>query len=177
MLKIVGRADSEAAATASLYDEHDAALWRYALGLTGDTSRHDEAVRETLLRACPPSRNRPRRRTIGPSVALHYCAKPDHRPAAQRTVRSSCRFVRRLKHAAAVRSPRHRRCAGPAADRRRDRPTVGRIPGRDRALQLRGMDYRATGLASESAKKQWSPRLHHAARGLRLTPQEIGLPC
>jgi RNA polymerase sigma-70 factor (ECF subfamily) len=34
-----------------LYDEHAAALWRYALRLTGDRARAQDVVQETLLRA------------------------------------------------------------------------------------------------------------------------------
>jgi RNA polymerase sigma-70 factor (ECF subfamily) len=34
-----------------LYDEHAAALWRYAVRLTGDTARAEDVVQETLLRA------------------------------------------------------------------------------------------------------------------------------
>lgn len=34
-----------------LYDEHAAALWRYALRLTGDRARAEDVVQETLLRA------------------------------------------------------------------------------------------------------------------------------
>jgi RNA polymerase sigma-70 factor (ECF subfamily) len=34
-----------------LYDEHAAALWRYALRLTGDQARAEDVVQETLLRA------------------------------------------------------------------------------------------------------------------------------
>ena len=34
-----------------LYDEHAAALWRYALRLTGDWARAQDVVQETLLRA------------------------------------------------------------------------------------------------------------------------------
>ncbi|OBH18479.1 sigma-70 family RNA polymerase sigma factor [Mycolicibacter terrae] len=35
----------------TLYDEHAAVLWRYALRLTGDRSRAEDVVQETLLRA------------------------------------------------------------------------------------------------------------------------------
>ncbi len=35
----------------ALHDEHAAALWRYALRLTGDHSRAEDIVQETLLRA------------------------------------------------------------------------------------------------------------------------------
>ena len=34
-----------------LYDEHAAALWRYAMRLTGDRARAEDVVQETLLRA------------------------------------------------------------------------------------------------------------------------------
>lgn len=51
MSKVVCRADSEAAAMASLYDEYAAVLWRYAIGLTGDASSAEDVVRETLPRA------------------------------------------------------------------------------------------------------------------------------
>ncbi len=35
----------------ALYDEHAAALWRYALRLTSDRNRAEDVVQETLLRA------------------------------------------------------------------------------------------------------------------------------
>ena len=34
-----------------LFDEHAAALWRYAMRLTGDRARAEDVVQETLLRA------------------------------------------------------------------------------------------------------------------------------
>jgi RNA polymerase sigma-70 factor, ECF subfamily len=43
--------DPEAAVMRVLYDEHAAALWRYAVRLTGDTARAEDVVQETLLRA------------------------------------------------------------------------------------------------------------------------------
>ena len=45
------RNDPEAAMMRVLYDEHAAALWRYALRLTGDRARAEDVVQETLLRA------------------------------------------------------------------------------------------------------------------------------
>lgn len=46
-------ADSRKTATRveGLYDEHAAALWRYATRLTGDRARAQDVVQETLLRA------------------------------------------------------------------------------------------------------------------------------
>jgi RNA polymerase sigma-70 factor (ECF subfamily) len=43
--------DPEAAMMRVLYDEHAAALWRYALRLTGDQAHAEDVVQETLLRA------------------------------------------------------------------------------------------------------------------------------
>jgi RNA polymerase sigma-70 factor, ECF subfamily len=41
----------EATTVKELYDEHGAALWRYAWRLTGDPARAQDVVQETLLRA------------------------------------------------------------------------------------------------------------------------------
>jgi RNA polymerase sigma-70 factor, ECF subfamily len=43
--------DPDAAVMRVLYDEHAAALWRYAVRLTGDRARAEDVVQETLLRA------------------------------------------------------------------------------------------------------------------------------
>lgn len=43
--------DPEAAVMRVLYEEHAAALWRYAVRLTGDTVRAEDVVQETLFRA------------------------------------------------------------------------------------------------------------------------------
>lgn len=43
--------DPETAMMRVLYNEHAAALWRYALRLTGDRARAEDVVQETLLRA------------------------------------------------------------------------------------------------------------------------------
>jgi RNA polymerase sigma-70 factor, ECF subfamily len=43
--------DPEAAVMRVLYQEHAAALWRYAVRLTGDTVRAEDVVQETLFRA------------------------------------------------------------------------------------------------------------------------------
>ena len=43
--------DRGAALMRGLYDEHAAALWRYALLLTGDRAYAEDVVQETLLRA------------------------------------------------------------------------------------------------------------------------------
>jgi RNA polymerase sigma-70 factor, ECF subfamily len=45
-----GQATSDVALMRVLYDDHGAALWRYALRLTGDRSSAEDVVQETLLR-------------------------------------------------------------------------------------------------------------------------------
>ena len=45
------RNDAQSALMRGLYDEHAVALWRYAVGLTGDQARAEDVVQETLLRA------------------------------------------------------------------------------------------------------------------------------
>ena len=74
--------DPEAAMMRVLYDEHAAALWRYALRLTGDQARAEDVVQETLLRAWrhPEVTDES---TVGAGVAVHCGAQPDHRRAAQ----------------------------------------------------------------------------------------------
>lgn len=48
---IGGHATQETELMRALYDEHAAALWRYALRLTADPARAEDVVQETLLRA------------------------------------------------------------------------------------------------------------------------------
>ena len=51
MSRATSAPDAEAALMKALYDEHAAPLWRYALRLTGDASRAEDVVQETLMRA------------------------------------------------------------------------------------------------------------------------------
>ena len=51
MAHVAGTEAAEAASMKALYDEHAAVLWRYAMRLTGDASRAEDVVQETLLRA------------------------------------------------------------------------------------------------------------------------------
>jgi RNA polymerase sigma-70 factor, ECF subfamily len=48
---VAGTEAAEAVSMKALYDEHAAVLWRYAMRLTGDASRAEDVVQETLLRA------------------------------------------------------------------------------------------------------------------------------
>jgi RNA polymerase sigma-70 factor (ECF subfamily) len=51
---IAGTEAAEAALMNALYDEHATVLCRYAMRLTGDASRAEDVVQETLLRAWQP---------------------------------------------------------------------------------------------------------------------------
>ncbi len=51
MAHVAGTSNPEAAVMKELYDEHAAVLWRYAMRLTGDASRAEDVVQETLLPA------------------------------------------------------------------------------------------------------------------------------
>mgnify|MGYP003694410337 CR=1 FL=1 len=63
--------DPEAAMMRVLYDEHAAALWRYALRLTGDQARAEDVVQETLLRAWRHPEVTDEVETVGAGVAVH----------------------------------------------------------------------------------------------------------
>jgi RNA polymerase sigma-70 factor, ECF subfamily len=51
LLRVIDVEHPEDASVRMLYDEHAAALWRYAMRLTGDQARAEDVVQETLLRA------------------------------------------------------------------------------------------------------------------------------
>jgi RNA polymerase sigma-70 factor, ECF subfamily len=148
--KVVRRADSEAAAMASLYDEHAAVLWRYAIGLTGDAGSAEDVVRETLLR-----------------VWQH----PVVTAGAERSARASLFAIARDLVIEEV---------GSAPDRLAIANAMGRLSAEYRAVIerscFRGWPTAqiATdlGIADETVKS----RLHYAARALRrLTLQQTAV--
>ena len=51
MAHVAGTEAAEVALVTALYDEHATVLCRYAMRLTGDASRAEDVVQETLLRA------------------------------------------------------------------------------------------------------------------------------
>ena len=63
--------DPEAAVMRVLYDEHAAAIWRYAVRLTGDQARAEDVVQETLLRAWQHPEVTRDRREIAAGLAIH----------------------------------------------------------------------------------------------------------
>ena len=48
MAHVAGTEAAEVASVTALYDEHATVLWRYAMRLTGDASRAEDVVHETL---------------------------------------------------------------------------------------------------------------------------------
>ena len=94
---MVGSEDHETTLMRVLYDEHAAALWRYAVRLTGDRARAEDVVQETLLRAWQHPEVTEDTRTFGAGVAVHRRPQHDHRRAAQSAVPQGERLARIVK--------------------------------------------------------------------------------
>ena len=123
-----------------LYDEHAAALWRYAVRLTGDRARAEDVVQETLLRAWQHPE------VVGDS---ERSARAWLFTVARNMIideRRSARFRRETGSLDSIAEPenpgpdRGQRRAGSVARRRRDGPTVRRTPRGDPAVLLPGLD-------------------------------------
>jgi RNA polymerase sigma-70 factor (ECF subfamily) len=174
--------DTEAAMMRVLYAEHAAALWRYALRLTGDQAAAEDVVQETLLRAW-------RRRPEGVAVGGH----PD---TGERSPRAWLFTVARNLVIDDRRSARYRNEAGtPDLDRVADRAgpdeasaTLDRMT-LQAALAALSDEHRAVirrsyyeGAATgQIAQELQIPegtvksRLHYAVRALRLNLHEMGV--
>ena len=167
--------DPEAALMRTLYEAHAAALWRYAVRLTGDRAHADDVVQETLLRAWE---------------------HPEVVDDAERSVRAWLFTVARNLIIDERRSARYRREMGSPdigngiewegpeeVDAALDRMLVGE------ALSHLSVDHQA--VIRRAYSQGWSTaqiaadrgvaegtvksRLHYAVRALRLTLQETGV--
>ena len=163
MPKVVGRADSEAAAMVSLYDEHAAVLWRYAIGLTGDASRAEDVVRETLLRSWQ-----------------HPEVTGDAAQSARAwlfTIARNLIINERHSDSTTPQPYPHEEVAS-TADRLAIADAVGQLSADYRAVIerscYRGWTTSRTATDLGIAEKTVKSRLHYAARALRLTLQETG---
>lgn len=168
-------ADHEAALMKALYDEHAAVLWRYAMRLTGDASRAEDVVQETLLRAwqhpevisdaersprawlCTVARNMiiDERRS---AQARHVVASLDATTTPERPTRDEVdTALDRMLIAEAMTglSPEHR-------------AVIERSYYRGWTTGQTAADL---GIAEGTAKS----RLHYAVRALRLALQEMGV--
>ena len=167
--------DPEAAMMRVLYDEHAAALWRYALRLTGDRARAEDVVQETLLRAW---------------------RHPEVTEDADRPARAWLFTVARNLIIDETRSARYRRESGTAdveavaeragpdeVDTELDKLLLGtalsQLSADHRAVISRAY-YRGWSVAQVAADLQIAEgtvksRLHYAVRALRLSLQEMGV--
>lgn len=158
-----------------LYNEHAAALWRYAVRLTGDRARAEDVVQETLLRAWQ---------------------HPEVTEDSERSARAWLFTVARNMIIDERRSPRFRRENGSldaAPEPEADGPdevnaALDRLLLGDALAQL-SADHRAvirrsyylgwtTAQIAEDlqiAEGTVKSRLHYAVRALRLTLQEMGV--
>jgi RNA polymerase sigma-70 factor (ECF subfamily) len=156
-----------------LFDEHAAALWRYAMRLTGDRARSEDVVQETLLRAWQ-----------------HPGVVDD----SERSARAWLFTVARNMIIDERRSARFRNEVGPLEEAPEDTgpnevdSALDRLLIGDAMAQL-SADHRA--VIRRSYYLGWSTaqiaadldiaegtvksRLHYAIRALRLTLQEMGV--
>ena len=161
-----------------LYDEHAVALWRYAIRLTGDRSRAEDVVQETLLRAWQ---------------------HPEVTSDADRPARAWLFTVARNMIIDERRSPRFRREFGvgesavlehrgpdagtdevdAALDRLLLRAAMAQLSPDHRSVIRRayylGRTTAQIAAELEIAEGTVKSRLHYAIRALRLTLQEMGV--
>jgi RNA polymerase sigma-70 factor, ECF subfamily len=167
--------DSEAALMRVLYDEHAAALWRYALRLTGDRARAEDVVQETLLRAWQH-----------PEVAddQERSARAWLFTVARNMIideRRSARFRNEVAPADGSGPPE---TAGPdevntALDRLLIGDAMAQLSPEHRAVIRRSyyLGWSTAQIAEDLdiAEGTVKSRLHYAVRALRLTLQEMGV--
>jgi RNA polymerase sigma-70 factor (ECF subfamily) len=173
--RVANPADAEAALMKALYDEHAAVLWRYALRLTGDASRAEDVVQETLLRAWQ---------------------HPEVTGDTERSARAWLFTVARNMIIDERRSPRFRNVVGSldessapeqaspdevnaALDRLLIADAMTQLSAEHKAViersYYRGWTTAQIAADLEIAEGTVKSRLHYAVRALRLTLQEMGV--
>jgi len=172
---IGGQAAQETELMRVLYDQHAAALWRYALRLTGDQARAEDVVQETLLRAWQH-----------PEVAddSERSARAWLFTVARNMIideRRSARFRNEVGTLDGSGTPER---AGPdEVDSALDRLLIGdamaQLSSEHRAVIRRSyyLGWSTAQIAADLdiAEGTVKSRLHYAVRALRLTLQEMGV--
>lgn len=173
MPTVAGPAAPENALMKALYEEHAAALWRYALRLTSDRSRAEDVVQETLLRAWQhPEVVGDGRRSARAwlfTVARNLIID-DSRSARARSE------VRWLDGGPEQASPDE---VNNVLDRLLIADAVAQLSAEHRAVvcrsYFRGWTTAQTAADLGIAEGTVKSRLHYAVRALRLTLQEMGV--
>lgn len=165
----------ETGAMRMLYDQHAAALWRYAFRLTGDRSHAEDVMQETLLRAWQH-----------PEVVEDTArsARAWLFTVARNIVIDESRSARFRSESRAPRTTGAREQPGPdevasALDRMLVGGAVAQLSPEHRAVVGRSY-YRGWSTAQIAAdlgiaEGTVKSRLHYALRGLRQTLQEMGV--
>jgi RNA polymerase sigma-70 factor (ECF subfamily) len=167
--------DPSVASMPALYDAHAAALWRYAVGLTGDPAHAEDIVQETLLRAWqhPEVSEDPER---SPQAWLFKVARNmiiDERRSARFRNESVKPDIEISDDRAGVDE------VDSAIDRILLNEALARLSPEHRAVVQRSY-YQGRTVAQiaadlDIAEGTVKSRLHYALRALRLTFEEIGL--
>jgi RNA polymerase sigma-70 factor, ECF subfamily len=165
--------DPDGARTRLLYDEHAAALWRYARRQTGDRARAEDVVQETLLRAWQHPEI-----TDGERLARAWPFT-----VARNMIIDERRSTVPQRGELAGRSGFHRACwsrrgqcrAGPVLIRE----ALARVSAAHRGVVRRSyyLGWTTAQIAEDLqiAERTVKSRLHSAVRALQLSLQEMGV--
>lgn len=167
--------DPRVAVMQVLYDEHAAALWRYALRLTGDAARAEDVVQETLLRGWqhPEVTDDDQRSARGWLFRVARNLIIDERRSARFRHETG---VPDVEAAAARAGPEE---VNSALDRMLIGEALAQLSADHRAV-IRRSFYQGWTTAQiaadlDIAEGTVKSRLHYAVRALRLTLQEMGV--